>query len=495
MRKVSVWLQLEPGQQMQGEGIGQHLVHLLAGLKAGGKTQAVVVAPAWAGQTVSDLLCAHGLSNLDLRLLEPRGASWLRPFLIPTTIQRMDGQSGSAEPAIEPRQKRGLGHRALRFTIKPLRSQLRFLRPVVQALRHRLACALKERTYRAMAQVIDEDVTIEGCILPIGVWDTSLLIKKKPIVVQIPDLVFAEFPEYFEGNPDVPLLRKRIEQVAWRAKAITCASEHVRTHHLIGTLGVPPERVFVVPHAPMDLSKALEAQCSREGLVASRSSAITLSKRFQQEELNGSDYVRRLGGAEDWLVAARGANIWDGPIIYCPTQFRPYKNIPRLIEALHLLRRDGGVDASLVLTADLAETGILDLVRSHDLLGAVVPLPRLSQGVHAQFYAAASLAVSASLFEGGMPFTFSEAVSVGTPAILARIPVTEASVPNYLQARMLFDPTNVRDMARVMKEALEDSSLLRAQGEYHSELCRRSWRDVASEYINALSASVPERGE
>jgi len=44
-------------------------------------------------------------------------------------------------------------------------------------------------------------------------------------------------------------------------------------------------------------------------------------------------------------------------------------------------------------------------------------------------YKLADLAVNPSLSEGGFPFTFTEALSVGTPVVMARIPVTEEIIP------------------------------------------------------------------
>ena len=65
----------------------------------------------------------------------------------------------------------------------------------------------------------------------------------------------------------------------------------------------------------------------------------------------------------------------------------------------------------------------------------------------AAFSHLAVLAVNPTLFEGGFPFTFSEAYSVVTPSIISKIPVVEDVVTDtYLQKRMLFNPYNLDDM-------------------------------------------------
>jgi len=98
------------------------------------------------------------------------------------------------------------------------------------------------------------------------------------------------------------------------------------------------------------------------------------------------------------------------------------------------------------------------------------------------------VAVNPSLSEGGCPFTFTEAVSVETPAVMARIPVTEEVITDpELRTRMLFDPYDRRDVADTIERGLGDTAgLLALQQRTFRELAKRTWRDVVAEHVAIL---------
>jgi glycosyltransferase involved in cell wall biosynthesis len=116
-------------------------------------------------------------------------------------------------------------------------------------------------------------------------------------------------------------------------------------------------------------------------------------------------------------------------------------------------------------------------------------LTGLSTQELAAFYRMAALAVNPSLFEGGLPFTFSESLSVGTPIVMARIPVTvDAIHDSELRERMLFDPYDWKDIAARIEWALGNrDELARRQSAYfESEIATRSWDDVLGDYVEIL---------
>src|SRR3569623_1362016 len=77
----------------------------------------------------------------------------------------------------------------------------------------------------------------------------------------------------------------------------------------------------------------------------------------------------------------------------------------------------------------------------NDLHHEVLCLWGLTEQELAGCYKQATLAVTPSLSEGGMPFTFAEAVSVGTPVVMADIAVTrEVMTSKSLRESSLFDP-------------------------------------------------------
>jgi glycosyltransferase involved in cell wall biosynthesis len=109
-------------------------------------------------------------------------------------------------------------------------------------------------------------------------------------------------------------------------------------------------------------------------------------------------------------------------------------------------------------------------------------------------YRLARLAVNPSLSEGGFPFTFTEALSVGTPVVMARIPVTEGVVTDPdLQSMMLFDPYDWQDMAKRIEWALENgATLLSKQRSLYDRLAQRTWRHVVDDHIEILDRIAAE---
>ena len=119
-------------------------------------------------------------------------------------------------------------------------------------------------------------------------------------------------------------------------------------------------------------------------------------------------------------------------------------------------------------------------------------LVRLSEEELAACYRQAELAVNPTLSEGACPFTFTEALSVDTPVVMSRIPVTEEVIAEkQLQAAMLFDPYDWRDMARVIRRGVEHrDDLLAMQQAAYATLAERTWQNVSRETIHALDAAA-----
>ena len=75
---------------------------------------------------------------------------------------------------------------------------------------------------------------------------------------------------------------------------------------------------------------------------------------------------------------------------------------------------------------------------------------------------------------------------------MSRIPVTEeVIVEKQLQAAMLFDPYDWRDMARVIRRGIEHrDDLLAMQQAAYATLADRTWQNVSRETIQALDAAA-----
>jgi glycosyltransferase involved in cell wall biosynthesis len=519
--KVAVWLQLEPGQELRGEGIGEHLMRLLKGLKEEGSRRPVVFAPRWAGRVVRGVLAEHDLQDfVEVRLF---GAGRPRiPFLGPIvrTVARpfkpllrllRPRKAPVGDPLPYWYTRRIVDAPAL-LLLAPLALLLapfvllfwlplrlaRMLYARSTRLQHyveRLRGLRSALAYAEMARAIDNDPAIGGAIVPIGNWEYCRYIEQKPIVVQIPDIVFMEFPQYFQRDKDALAAMERIRYVARHAQAIVCPSQYVKATHLVRGLGVPEEKVFVVHHAPMRLDEEFKAACAALGLPADKGGAVRMLRDFQRERMLGAGYLGRVNGSAYWLSHARDPAVWDRPKLYYPTQYRPYKNIENVIRAVQRLRDERGIVATLLLTADLAPSPeAFRLVEEHGLHDQVIPLPRVPAHIHGALYKAADLALTASSFEGGFPFMLPEAHSQGTPCIMARIPVAMERLRGPIVQRMTFDPDDVDELVEVIARGLADEKLVERQVQTMQMVFGdRTWRNVAREYLAALDFASRRR--
>lgn len=136
--------------------------------------------------------------------------------------------------------------------------------------------------------------------------------------------------------------------------------------------------------------------------------------------------------------------------------FEPRKNLPVLLDAFRLLRRDGR-DLELVIAGRQAFTQLLPL-------GDLAPLVRLPGHVTdaelQSLYAGAACFVLPSLHEGfGLPLA--EAMAAGVPAVASDLPALREVGG---EAVRYADPRDPEDLARAIRAALDDreGSQLRA---------------------------------
>ena len=175
--------------------------------------------------------------------------------------------------------------------------------------------------------------------------------------------------------------------------------------------------------------------------------------------------------------------------IFYASQFRPNKNIITLLRAYEYLLRRRFVGHKLILTGIPRESDdIAAFIADRNLRNDVLCLHGLSERELAACYHLADLAVNPSLSEGGCPFTFTEAMSVGTPVVMARIRVTEEVITDpQLQAAMLFDPFDWKDVASRIEYGLLNRDKLRAlEQPLYEQLAQRSWRNVVDDYVAIL---------
>jgi len=295
-----------------------------------------------------------------------------------------------------------------------------------------------------------------------------------PRLMCVPDVVLSEFPV---GFANVGGLRyydsfTLIKQAIHTGNHYVTYSEKVKQNTLVNQYQIQAKMIHVVPHG-----------------------ANSLNHHFTQ-----SQHARLDAGAceEAFLSALKKSILQNGEFLqntnisflFYASQFRPNKNILSLIRAYdHLLKRKH-YQGKLILTGDPhSMPEIANLISEYNLQNDVLCLHGLSAKELTACYTFAGLAVNPSFSEGGFPFTFTEALSVGTPVVMSRIAVTEEilSDPDLNEAS-LFDPYDWHAMAQHIEWALQNGPALyeKQRQFYDTVLVKRTWQIAVNEYVNIL---------
>ena len=343
-----------------------------------------------------------------------------------------------------------------------------------EGLEVRLYRLLEETETQRLVKKIDTLRHVKAWLSPTAFWPEFNQIAA-PTLLCVPDMLLTEFPVGFAREPEVFGNFQNVERAIRGAQSFVTYSTRIKWNTLVERDAVPPDDVTVVRHACWDLSPAITVKGFSQGDRATRAYCESL---FQQAlgRLGADDYVQGLhAGALKFL--------------FYPSQFRPNKNVLLLIEAYEHLLRERFIQHKLILTGDPRRfPQVSDLVRERGLGRDVIFLHGLTAAELAACYHLADLAINPSLSEGGCPFTFTEALSVDTPVVMARIPVTEEVLSDPgLQEMMLFDPYDYKAASSRIEWALKNrETLLSAQREAYANLRQRGWGDVVDEYVVIL---------
>jgi glycosyltransferase involved in cell wall biosynthesis len=218
------------------------------------------------------------------------------------------------------------------------------------------------------------------------------------------DCTHERFPELF---PDVKKVLWARKWLFPRVDATICVSESCR-QDLLTFYNVDPAKTFVIHHGLTALPRSSEA-------------ATALRQRMKRDFL--------------LYVGMRAA----------------FKNFRGLLHAMHETRLQDSFDL-LVLGGGELNAEEKSLIQSLGLQDTVIAMPRVSDEMLAEAYAAARLFVYPSLNEG-FGFPPLEAMSVGTPVLASRV----SSIPEVCgEAPFYFDPTDQAAFGRELLRALND---------------------------------------
>jgi len=410
---------------------------------------------------------AHDVSSL-LRLLVEGGGLLLvaGPFWILTLIARWG------------KMLQRLGKTRLMGSLQGWRLRLASLlaNPKEDGWVLRLFEVMQETETQRMQTLIEGLNEVKAWYCPAAYWPAFNKIKA-PRLMCVPDVVLTDFPTGFSrvGGDRFLNTFETIEKAIRNAEHMVTYSEGIKWKTLVDRYAVAPSKVHVVQHAPNELDSWISISDFPNAEATSRHYCQTLLLSALQKSSNPG-YAADLPNRQM-------------KFLFYASQFRPNKNILTLIKAYEFLLRRRYIGHKLILTGDPGRMPeIKRFIVDHHLENDVLCLYGLSVSELAACYKLADLAVNPSLSEGGCPFTFTEALSVGTPVVMARINVTaEILYETELQGTTFFDPYDWEDMARRIEWALNNRDyLLEIQNQVFRRLKQRTWADVANEHIAIL---------
>jgi len=273
------------------------------------------------------------------------------------------------------------------------------------------------------------------------------ILYRKPYVVTIHDLTLSLFP----GQKMIRWYHRLAYQLTIRnaikkAKKIIAISEHTKDD-MIRLLKAPKEKIEIIYNGIGDEFKEIEE--------------LDLLKPT----------LKKYGIKKEFLLYT---GVW-----------RNHKNLPRLIEALSIIREKNGIDLQLVITGkpDPHYPEVKEAIKNYKLKDEVICTGLVEEKELVDLYNAADLFIFPSLYEGfGMPPL--EAMKCGTPVVASKI----SSVPEICaDAAVYFDPYDTKDIANkimsVYKDAEKKAKLVEKGFEHVAQF---SWRKMAEETLRII---------
>jgi glycosyltransferase involved in cell wall biosynthesis len=269
-----------------------------------------------------------------------------------------------------------------------------------------------------------------------------------PVVATIHDLSFEHLPETFKRRSRMQL-RLTVRRTARRAAHVIAPSEFTR-RDLIETYGLDPARVTAIPLAAAPHFRPVDDRREVE--------------RVRRRYRLGGEYVLAVGSIQ------------------------PRKNLPRLVRAYSLLRRERGRSnlPQLVLAGKQAwlygET--LRAIEEEGVGGSVILTGYVSEADLPALYTGALCFVYPSYFEGfGIPIL--EAMASGTPVLASSHPSLDEACGD---AAVRASPDSPEELAAGIELALKERASLAARGLEHAR--RFTWQASGKAYLHGFSTAL-----
>lgn len=526
VKRYGIYLCYPPKVDLRAEGLGRQLAALLLAAQTRSDVEFVIACPSWMSPTLRHLCDEAGVNFERLQILAPARApkllriaegiaclqrqpadrQWLGRLVL--RLRRIvDGARAWSEAKLVGTRSGvvlfllslvaipaaglagigrilvGLGKRSNHLAQAAIRVGTRGLygrgaRNVARsATVARLYRHMEAAEARLMHALIAARSDISAWYCPTAFWPRFNDIAG-PRLMCVPDVVLGEFPIGFAmtGVDRFASAFIDVEQAIAGSHHLVTYSEHVKRTTLVQRYHVDPDLVDVVPHGANDLSPLITVSGMIDNEAGTRLYCTTLLRGALAKAV-GCDRASTYGSG-------------DVRFLFYASQLRPNKNVLTLLRAYAWLLRSHAIPHKLVLTASPEGTAsVREFIAEQGIADDVLFLHGLSARELAACYKLADLAVNPSLSEGGFPFTFAEAVSVGTPVIMARIAVTTEVLSRSPFARsMLFDPYDWRALADRIAWALDNKETLYAaqRSFFDAAVATRSWNDVVDDYIGIL---------
>ncbi|WP_342131812.1 glycosyltransferase [Hydrogenophaga sp. OTU3427] len=545
VNQYGIYVVYPPTVDLTAQGLGRYLAAFLKGASERDDVRFVIICPSWSVDAIHALLDAEGVPRSHLQIVSPKGKPYLlRAYELVRAFWQRRPSLGiliRAKRAVErtfARLTQGVIQRVARArTLLDLAGLLVWLLPCLllavvalplalvsavavgglllwrsatvrasskvqrvlalyaratavlvkpqdSGLVLRLFTAMHDAETERMERLIGKMTDVRAWYCPTAFW-TAFNRIDAPRLMCVPDVVLMDFPVAFAslGGTRVLDTFEDIQGAIRAADHLVTYSGAVKAQTLVDRLGVATDRVHVVPHAPNSLDKWVAVTGFPDNEETSRRYCGSLLLGALANKSNRADYTAGFANREL-------------KFLFYASQFRPNKNVLSLLRAYEFLLRDQGLGLKLLLTGDVAALPeVAHFIGEHRLANDVICLKGLSVSELAACYKLATLAVNPSLSEGGCPFTFTEALSVGTPVVMARISVSEEVLDDpALQAVTFFDPYDWKDMAqRIRFGVAHRDQLLAVQSPAYERLAQRTWRDVVDEHIDILDRVARQR--
>jgi hypothetical protein len=360
------------------------------------------------------------------------------------------------------------------------RAKITLTEPKNEAVALRLYRFMEQHETDLLVEMINRRTNVEAWYSPTAFWPSFNEIKA-PRVMCVPDVVLRDFPVGFSRVGGDRFLEnfQMVEAAIDGCNHFITYSNDVKWNTLVDKYGVLAENIAVVHHAVNDLRELVDVKVSSDERTTSRLYAEAL-------------FRMALNKATNPAYAGSFANA-SAKFIFYPSQFRPSKNVISLLRAYSYLSKERYLGHKLILTGNPGDMPEIDaFIHEHNLANDVLCLHGLTTPELAACYRLADLGVNPSLSEGGCPFTFGEALSVGTPVVMSKIAVTEEVIKDAeVRSVMLFDPYDWRSMANRIEWAIQNrDALLGRQLDVFRSIASRTWDDVVADHVDILNRLV-----